>query len=80
MIKYEYGTVSYKVQQGTWYAPWIEHAATSYGFLLNKPERQGRWHTWSDFADFMESYSSHVAVKLFAEHVRAEGKAPDERQ
>ena len=74
MIKYEHGTITYTVRKGTIHAPWIEHAATTYGFLLNTPKRRGENVSWLKFAELMKGYSSHLTTQLLALHVEQEGQ------
>lgn len=46
-----------------------EHAAHTYGFLLNTDDRRGIWWTWEDFADLMRQYSSHPTTHLIASEI-----------
>lgn len=56
MVKLEAGTIQWlgpeNLPDETEKA--IEHAVTTFGFLLNTSERRGRWFFFTEFADMIE--------------------------
>ena len=65
MIRKTLDGIEYKPEDLT-----TEHIAICYSFLLNTPDRRGKWFSWSELADLMTSHFDNPTVRLLAQHLK----------